>query len=91
MCLILAMLSAVGHAAEEGSYELAFSTYIGGEHWEHARDICTDSDGNVYVVGGTAVKERETISVTWRSRAAKDRLATAYCPTRRLSSWPARH
>jgi hypothetical protein len=34
-------------------YELAFSTYIGGSKYEHIRDICADSDGNVYIAGGT--------------------------------------
>ncbi len=54
VCLILAMRSTVGHAAEKDTCELAFSTYVGGQSWEHARDICTDNDGNIYVVGGTA-------------------------------------
>lgn len=41
-CLIVPMLCTVGYAAEEASYELAFSTYFGGESWEHARkgDVC---------------------------------------------------
>jgi hypothetical protein len=36
------------------SYNLAFSTYIGGTAWEHARDVYADAHGNVYVCGGTA-------------------------------------
>lgn len=36
------------------SHELAFSTYLGGSNWEHARDVCADTAGNVIVVGGTA-------------------------------------
>jgi hypothetical protein len=32
---------------------LDFSTYLGGSMFEHARDITTDSQGNVYVTGGT--------------------------------------
>ena len=36
-----------------GQYELDFSTYLGGSQFEHIRDICADSDGNVYVTGGT--------------------------------------
>jgi len=35
-------------------YELVFSTYAGGKNWEHARDVCADKDGNVYMVGGTS-------------------------------------
>ncbi len=54
VCLFWAGLSLATHAAEEESYELAFSTYVGGKCWEHARDICTDNDGNFYVVGGTS-------------------------------------
>lgn len=34
-------------------YEIAFSTYLGGSDWEHARDVCVDDSGNVYLVGGT--------------------------------------
>jgi hypothetical protein len=40
-------------AAEE-NYDLVFSTYFGGSEWEHARDVFTDADGSIYVVGGTA-------------------------------------
>lgn len=35
-------------------YALSFSTYLGGGNWEHARDVCVDKAGNVYMVGGTA-------------------------------------
>lgn len=34
-------------------YDVAFSTFLGGSDWEHARDVCSDAAGNVYVVGGT--------------------------------------
>ncbi len=34
-------------------YDLAFSTYLGGSDWEHARDVFVDGQGYVYVVGGT--------------------------------------
>lgn len=34
-------------------YTLAYSTYLGGSNWEHARDIYTDAAGFTYVVGGT--------------------------------------
>jgi len=36
------------------SYDLVFSTYIGGSDWEHARDVFADSQGNIYITGGTA-------------------------------------
>jgi len=38
------------------SYTLSFSTYIGGSAWEHARDVCADANGDIYVCGGTASK-----------------------------------
>jgi hypothetical protein len=33
--------------------EISFSTFLGGSEWEHARDVCVDDKGFVYVVGGT--------------------------------------
>jgi hypothetical protein len=32
---------------------MAFSTYLGGSNFEHIRDVTTDSQGKVYVTGGT--------------------------------------
>lgn len=52
--LILAAQLCPLHALADKPYELAFSTYLGGSGWEHARDICVDSAGSIYVVGGTA-------------------------------------
>ncbi len=60
LCLIWAGFPVTAHPAEPGGYELAFSTYVGGQNWEHARDICTDSHGNIYVVGGTASRDFPT-------------------------------
>jgi hypothetical protein len=42
------------------NYDLYFSTYIGGSNWEHARDVFADSQGNVYIVGGTASSDFPT-------------------------------
>jgi len=53
-CLIWALPSVDALAGGEQSYELVFSTYAGGKNWEHARDVCADKDGNVYMVGGTS-------------------------------------
>jgi hypothetical protein len=39
---------------------VAFSTYVGGEKWEHAHDVCADKDGNVHMVGGTASRDFPT-------------------------------
>jgi hypothetical protein len=42
------------------TYDLSFSTYMGGSDWEHARDVFADSQGNIYVVGGTASSDFPT-------------------------------
>lgn len=34
-------------------YDVGFSTFVGGSGYEQARDGATDSQGNVYLVGGT--------------------------------------
>jgi len=51
-CLFIAFMAPGLHAATP-PYELAFSTYLGGTSWEHARDLAVDAAGNVYIVGGT--------------------------------------
>ena len=51
---LLVSALASGPAAAEESYDLVFSTYLGGSGWEHARDVFADEQGNVYIVGGTA-------------------------------------
>ncbi len=48
------LLSIWPTAGAQQAYNLAFSTYLGGSNWEHARDVAADAQGNVYVVGGTA-------------------------------------
>ena len=52
-CSFFIVGSCVSLYADE-AYELVFSTYFGGSSWEHARDVCVDNQGNVYMVGGTA-------------------------------------
>lgn len=47
-------------ALQGQSYELTFSTYIGGADWEHARDVYVDPNGNVYICGGTASRDFPT-------------------------------
>ncbi len=49
---VLTVLAALP-ARAVSPYVRAFSSYLGGSGWEHARDIFADSSGNVYVVGGT--------------------------------------
>jgi len=46
-------LPAIADGAEE-NYNVAFSTYLGGPAWEHARDVVTDRQGNIIITGGTA-------------------------------------
>ena len=53
-----------------GQYELAFSTYLGGSQFEHIRDICADSDGNVYVTGGTTSPDFPTTEGVYQRRHA---------------------
>ena len=40
-------------AATGQNYQVTFASYIGGNNWEHARDVTTDAAGNIYLVGGT--------------------------------------
>src|SRR4030067_3304983 len=35
------------------SYDLTFSTFLGGSGLDHARDVHVDSQGFVYIAGGT--------------------------------------
>ena len=58
-CLFCTLVLAWPLLADE-SYVLSFSTYIGGTAWEHARDVCVDINGNVYVCGGTASRDFPT-------------------------------
>ena len=51
-------------------YELAFSTYIGGSKYEHIRDICADSDGNVYIAGGTTSPDFPTTEGAYQRQHA---------------------
>jgi len=42
-----------GDAGPETGFTLTFSTYIGGQNQEQARDITVDAQGNTYITGGT--------------------------------------
>ncbi|MHC2069274.1 S-layer protein [Bremerella sp. T1] len=53
VCFVGVALTIAAESASASPYEMAFSTYLGGSDWEHARDIFVDEAGNVYVVGGT--------------------------------------
>jgi hypothetical protein len=64
VCCLLSVWISTASAA--GSYDLAFSTYFGGGQWEHARDVCADAQGYVYVCGGTASHDFPTPGPTGR-------------------------
>ncbi len=55
--LVIGVLTNVSQATD---YEIGFSTFLGGADWEHARDVCADAEGNVYIVGGTQSKNFPT-------------------------------
>jgi hypothetical protein len=42
------------HAQDTIAYEMTYSTYLGGNHFEQARDIAVDLEGNFYITGGTS-------------------------------------
>jgi len=50
-------------------YDVAFSTFLGGTDWERARDVCSDAEGNVYVVGETASNSFPVTPAAWFTNA----------------------
>lgn len=64
--LLLPLLNIWPTAAAQEAYNLAFSTYLGGSNWEHARDVAADAQGNIYVVGGTASADFPTTPGTYQ-------------------------
>lgn len=60
LSIVLLITSTALLVGDDGSYELAFSTYFGGSNWEHARDIFVDPHGGIYIVGGTASEDFPT-------------------------------
>jgi hypothetical protein len=38
----------------QSNYTHKFSTYLGGNNFEQARDLAIDKDGNIYIAGGTS-------------------------------------
>ncbi len=51
---IIIHLACALYAQSPNSYQLAYTTYLGGVHFEQARDLAVDKDGNIYVTGGTS-------------------------------------
>jgi len=54
LCFVIIAIVSILFNQEARAYELNFSTYIGGSGYEQTRDIYVDSQGYIYVVGGTA-------------------------------------
>ncbi len=48
LTVLMVMAAALGLAAE-GRFKIAYSTYLGGNHWEEAREIIVHPDGSVLV------------------------------------------
>jgi hypothetical protein len=51
--LTFSLLSAIIFS-NESIYQHSFSTYFGGNHFEQARDLAIDKEGNIYIAGGTS-------------------------------------
>lgn len=51
--MVLFLIAGAVRSASAADYQIEFSTFLGGSDWEHARDVCVDSTGNVIIVGGT--------------------------------------
>lgn len=52
--LLIIVLLIVSATAKESIYNHKYSTYLGGNHFEQARDLAVDKDGNIYIAGGTS-------------------------------------
>lgn len=48
------MVSGIALAAAPSQYDVAFSTYLGGNNFDAIRGVAVDHQGNIVVVGGTA-------------------------------------
>jgi hypothetical protein len=52
---------AMGIAAQDSLvYELRYSSFLGGVHFEQSRDMAIDGEGNFYICGGTSSAEFPT-------------------------------
>lgn len=47
------LIPQAGQAAPEASFPTTFSSYLGGGAYDESRDVTLDSQGNIYLVGGS--------------------------------------
>lgn len=52
--IILPMIVSTSCTQTPSNYQFNYCTYLGGNHFEQARDLAIDHEGNIYVVGGTS-------------------------------------
>lgn len=60
MAVILLFIPNLPIVAAEGTYELGYSSYLGGSEWEKAIGIAIDNQGYIYVGGETSSPEYPT-------------------------------
>ena len=53
--LLINFLSGIAEA--QSPFKFGFSTLVGGKGYEQVRDVVTDSEGNIYVTGGTSSED----------------------------------
>lgn len=77
-------------SAQTAQYNIEFSTYLGGSDYDSLRDITADSDGNIYVTGGTGSIDFPTTTgpafnngpcSSSGNAGARDVFITKYSPT----------
>ncbi|OHB78269.1 MAG: hypothetical protein A2Z25_20065 [Planctomycetes bacterium RBG_16_55_9] len=64
---ILIQTACAGQVSDR--YELAFSPYLGGSQFEHIRDICADSEGNVYGVWHDPLNAKNPHRNSWPDKS----------------------
>jgi hypothetical protein len=52
--IVLILHVALQIVSAQNKYTLQYSSFFGGSHFEQARDLEIDKDGNIYIVGGTS-------------------------------------
>ena len=60
--VFVVLFGTAGVSVAEEPYDIIFSTYFGGNGIDQIRDVCADSAGNIYVVGGTGSSDFPTTS-----------------------------